>query len=534
MYSLNNNCGGGMIEMQHSKSYLALMFLSIFTLILGGCASSDDDSGANEPPGKSDPINVSQDEAQQAAVGALFKGLSGNLGNINTMLFGDQATGESGVVSSITENEQLTGVLGEETTGSLSQATSTVDLIPFINDFIGDDEDLRSLIPEEDTTTEQYIAAVDALVDAYMNEPLRVGNTITYTLNSAAKDEICADATSTEEMTNCELLLSTLSIVQVLSSETSGTVTISTGNNTLVTIGYSEAEVYFETSLADLKSALETLEPLLTDAEDPNPIDLPTIFTGTLRLTLATSSASELSIKFGIIEAFRVEGQFDDDTVDLNIAESPELFVYNATDTSEEVSLSMGTMSMVMSGLADTPEQPDAMELSMGGLSANISIDTLSNEILITNTGITNSISLKLGANTSSLSELVNITLDSFGATISEADSSIVFDTDFNLGIMLTDSTGLISSLTDDSSIDLTNASVSISATENTELAMIGDTESTSLSGVPQVVAGNLEISSTGEGLQGGVSFSDGDCIGVPTDNNATYFIAVVECPTTP
>jgi hypothetical protein len=385
------------------------------------------------------------------------------------------------------------------------------------------DTDLQMLFPAEGVTDDQYAAQINQLMTAYFNEPIRVGNVITYTLKPSV---VCADEDTQQDIDQCTILLSKLALQQTLTSDTSGVVSLVVNGAKPISIGYAATEIYVEVDLAGIKSTLETLDPLLSTSVDEPLVVLPDTFAGAIRLTLGTPSQTSVSIKLGVTKAININGELDGNTLDMSLATSANMLVFTVTGEDVAFSMDMGAMSLTMLNALSDSATPGAMQISMGGLKANLSSDG-SGDIIITNTGIPGSLSVKIGATENALSEILNVTLDEFDATLSVENTSIILDSNFDFALSVTDPDGSLSALLG-GGLDLSTPSgLSVTASTGTEITMITDTQSGDM--IPKVIEGSLTMAGTGA-LDGGVTATTGECLIDPGDTGDWMLEAAV-CP---
>lgn len=470
---------------------LAITLASCLVLLLTACGSSDDDND--------EPVNITEEQAQEAMINGIISGFSANIDNIDDNILNSET------LSSILQNEDVSSSLPSGTTDSIQQNDSILDFLDFA-ELLGVDDpdsDLNLLFPSDDLTDEQYAAQINQLMETYFNDPIRVGNTISYTLKG---DTVCSaeEGLSQEEITQCLALLENLSFEQNLTSETSGTVAIVYNALMPITLGYAATEVYVEADLGATKTVLEQLEPLMSDTDDP--LELPDTMTGKVRLTLAMAAdQSTATVKMGITQALEFIGDLNGSSVEMSMAQAPNLLSFSITQAAVEFSMDLNTMSLTMTteDTSTTPSTTEVMEISTSGMTANITTDDNGN-LVMTNTGIDGALSIKVGEDTDNLVEMVNVTLDKFGATITP-NGLITFDSAFDMTATLTDVNGDLASLFD--GVDLSSPSaLSISAPADTEFNF-----GLLTGGEPQVSTGSITLTGTG-GLEGSVTVEAGEC----------------------
>ena len=396
----------------------------------------------------------------------------------------------------------------------------------------------------EDTppmTEEEFTAQLDQILGTYFNQPVRTGNTITYTLNS----QLCmADETATpEDIANCQAVISQIAIVQVLTSETSGTVNLVFGSNAPLTLGYSDTEIYVEINLAETKSALIYLETLisalgLNDSSDTSTSvaeSFPETFEGIIRLTLSAPSETEVAITLGIVKAINIDGMLDGDPITLTLAKSLLLFQIQVTETEATLTSEIGAFHMLTNDPDDLSDTPDLMDVSMGGSQLHITINANGDTLTITDTGLVDELSFKYGPDTNDLSEALNITLPLFDATLAATDTSasLTFDTALAFEMAVTNLNGRMSDAfigVQDATDPTLAGTLSVDAPAGTELGLIPETATAS--GALMVTNGSLDIVGTGD-LEGSVSAATNECIGEPADpTTAGFFVELTSCPT--
>jgi len=473
-----------------------VILLSIVMFFLAACFHDSDDSVV-------DLSDVTTEKAQEDMVKTVFNGFNASLENVDSVIFDSEA------LTALTENPQVTSLLGSEST-TLQQSSSVMDFID-IPTLLGENfGDVDLLLPTEGMTDEQYVAQVDQLMATYFNEPVRVGNTISYTLNP----DICSmnETATTEDIVECTDLLGVISIEQVLTSETSGTVGLLFNGSSPLTFGYSEAEIYVEADLGLTKTAIENLQPLINS--DDELITLPDSMSGAVRLSFGTPTEDSTSIQLGVTKAIDIEGMFEDTMLDVSIAQSSDLLVFTADESTVNLGLDLKATSILMEDMSADVDDQAVIEIMIGGLMVNISSDD-TGEIAIHDTGITDSLSVKIAETESALAAadpLLLVTLEEFDATIASDLSSIIFDTEFDVELRF--------NLLDQ------DLGLSISAESDTALSALTTQEGIT----PKVDAGSLTLSTISATEEMNVTAIEGECLGSSSDG----FFEVVICPVEP
>jgi hypothetical protein len=382
--------------------------------------------------------------------------------------------------------------------GALSSVAFNADLFAAVGSILGDGTSVPETSDDVDAMVDELNQALQDLFDALLQNPVRNGNTITYTPDAAA---VCALVQLGTEQA-CLDILSHLKLVQTLTSTTTGTLQFQFDGVTAATLGYSPAETWFEIDLAGFKSALILIMGIL----DPGAtLDLPSTFEGAVRITTTTPAQGMGTVTLAITREIRIAGPVDCGDMSVVLGATSKLLQMVVDEQAGTATFELGLAGVdVEIPYEDDAEDCHSAALNLGGLTALLQISANSKSLVLSNVGI-GGVPLVLEIDSQ---EALRVELDTFGMTLDGETGAIALDTDFDLSVTLKNVQAFFESFFDSTDTSL-EGSLTVSAPAGTE---IQPGENTLGESVGEVTAGGpLSVTGTGE-LAGDVSVAQGEC----------------------
>lgn len=375
---------------------------------------------------------------------------------------------------------------------------------------------------------------LDAAFDAFLSSPTRDGNTLTYRPDV---DIACADETIAEVMAEvgnaqsqaevqelCRTLLPNVTVVQTLDSETSGTLTYRYRETAPFLVGYSPNSAYFEVQLEETRAALVAMAQ---DVDQPlQEGDLPSTFTGALRLTATETGTNAGSIRLSVPESIAITGATDLGEANFSLDATEKLIEIGGDDTAGTayVEMDVGAISATLPD-EDAEGTPHLWELASAALTGRIDVDNNQQRLTITNLGFGDEpTTVRIDGQ-----EALRVALDNFSATVDGNAGVMTFGTAVNFTMSVANAFGLMDdffpSATDPSDPTLTGE-VSINAPAGTALTVLNPDDTNPVTKV--TAGGPIEMQGTGE-YDGSVSLPSDSCF---VENNSSVIpLAPVQCP---
>lgn len=375
---------------------------------------------------------------------------------------------------------------------------------------------------------------IDAAFSAFLANPTRDGNTLTYTpdVTVACSDELIAevmagagDAQSPAEVKElCETIVPNITVVQTLESDTTGTLTYRYRDAAPLVVGYAPNSAYFEVQLDDSKAALQAMA---ADAGQPLAEgDLPTIFEGALRLTATETGTNAGSIRVSVPEAVEVSGAMEFGEASFALATSEKLIEIGGDETAGTAYVE-SDVGALMASLpdADASGTPHLWEFAMAAFTGRIDVNNSTQQLTVTNLGFGGeSTTVRIDGQ-----EALRIALANLGATVDGNASTITLDSVLDFAVNVANPFGMMS----DFFADATNptdpnlaGSFDISAPAGTQMTVLNPDAT---SPVTKISAGGpLELQGTGE-FAGSVSLPVDSCF--TEDASGAMPLAPAACP---
>lgn len=315
----------------------------------------------------------------------------------------------------------------------------------------------------------------------------RDGNTITWGINA----DVACDAMDT----SCQDATEAITLVQTVSSDTSGTLDVKINGSTLFTIGYAPDSIYVQIDLAELKN--------LAESNGTTTFDELTAFQGQLRLTLTvlddTEGEEAVEVAFGIPQAIAIAGLDNGEGVSLDIAQSNKVLALAADAGTGTATIELGLGMVHLVYIDDVSQELSVAHI--GALTGTLVINQT--EMVATNIGVGDEIYDDKGSDGTKENRLQ---VSNFGFTVDIATANITLDA--TLDITATDETG----------------SMRVQAPDGTVLHVDDATDITEV-----VSGGPVTFTGTGD-MAGSLSATAGTCY--LNDSAAVGFpITSVSCP---
>jgi hypothetical protein len=407
-----------------------------------GCSGSGGGGGGQ--------INVTTEEAQAQ--------VAGNVGET----FG----GAVGAVGVVALDAQLLGVLGG-----------------ILGDESGFPQDPDGL----DTLVSGLTQGLADLFDALLRNPVRNGNTITYTPDAAA---VCAQVPLGTEQ-NCADILGHVTLLQTLTSDTTGTLQFRFDGVTAATLGYSPTETWFEVDLAGLKAALGIVLGIL----DPTAtLDLPSTFQGAVRIMTSTPAPGTGTVTLAITREIRIAGPVDCGNMSVVLGATNKLLQMTVDEEAGTATFEANLAGVdVQIPFEDDADGCHTATLNLGGLTALLQINASSQNLVLTDVGI-GGMPLVLDVDGD---EALRVELDTFGMTVNGDTGAIRMDTGFHLLVNLSNVQAFFETIF--GTTDPAEGSVTANMPAGTRIELLenamGETLGTVTGGGPIDVTGTGEFS---------------------------------------
>lgn len=528
---------------QYSKSALARhtrLALLTMTMGLAACGGGGDDGGTNtNTPGAGGPgtgVSITTEQAQASARSA-------------SQPFSNAWDAVSGVVADSKAADVALGVSGFDEVGvSLgSGGGSGSSAVPAKHagetHTDGDtptsgepqtsgDPSIRADAPANGTAEND--SQLDAAFSAFLSNPTRDGNTLTYRpdVNLVCSDETIArvlaeagDAqTQADVKAICEALVPNITVVQTLTSDTEGTLTYRYRDAAPFVAGYAPNTAYFQVQLAETKTALQAM------AQDLNkPLaegDLPSIFDGAIRLAATETGANAGFIRLSVPEAIAVSGAMDAGEASFTLAASDKLLEIGGDETAGTayVEMDIGAIAATLPD-EDANGTPHLWELAMAAMTGRIDVNNNTQQLTVTNLGLGDApTTVRIDGQ-----EALRVAMQSFGATVDGNTSIMKLDTVLDFSMNVANVFGMMDvfflDAADPSDPSLTG-SLEVSAPAGTELSVLNP-DATTL--VTKVTAGGpIEIQGGGA-YEGTLSLPVDSCF--VQDDSSVMPVAPTPCP---
>jgi hypothetical protein len=451
-----------------ANSVLSVCFLSL-TLI--GCSGGGSDEPAQNPSDSDDPtinpalVTASTEELQRTAARRVANGMGINLESLQRLSDDAMRDLEPGSIGA-----ELVADVDLEMLAVLDSNNSK-----FMHNTLGLDDS-------------------NALV-------MREGNFITI---DPDEQLICADEfplldLTDDDLPNCEQLLQDLSVQIHAHSDESGLITYSFQSNDVLVIGYSENSASYELQLTGLQQLVERTQQL-----SGNTVSEQVAMSGALRLSATVLNdvegavAGELVLE--VTQALSlVSSQSASESINL---QPSTVFKININEATGDVITSVNWGSLQL--LADISENGDGSmlsQLTLGGLSANATLNANTSILKLTDVGIGN---VPLTININQINT-VSLTLSTFDVTLDAESGMVTFDGALGAALTVSNILGVIEELGPEAS-----ASLSINAAAGTTLQDEGNGSTKVLNNGPFAISAG--VVSDGVSLQQSVSFNAGEC----------------------
>lgn len=376
---------------------------------------------------------------------------------------------------------------------------------------------------------------LDAAFDAFLANPTRDGNTLTYRpdVNVACADEAIAElmaevgeAQSQAEVQElCQTLVPNITVVQTIDSETSGTLTYRYRETAPFVVGYGPDSAYFQVQLEETR---ETLVAMAQDVDQPlEEGDLPSTFSGALRLTATETGTNAGSIRLSVPEAIAISGDTNAGEANFTLESTEQLFEVGADESAGTayVEMDIGAMSATLPDQDANTGASHLWEFASAALTGRIDIDNNQQKLTVTNLGFGDEpTTVRIDGQ-----EALRLALENFGATADGNTGAVTLDTALNLTMSVANTFGLMKAFfpyaADPLDPSLTG-DISMNAPAGTVLTVLNPDDA---SPVTKVSAGGpVEIQGTGE-FDGSVSLPSDSCF--VESSQSMVPIAPVQCP---
>jgi len=350
-------------------------------------------------------------------------------------------------------------------------------------------------------------------------ESTRTGNRITIDPDeqSICEEQLVNAMADPLELQRCVDLIGDLTVQIDATTDQSGAITYYFRNEEIVLINYAPSSGSYELKLAGAKTLLERIAELDSDA-DP----VPETMRGAVRLSASvlndTVGSEAVNFSVSITEALAIESSIDG--TDISIAPST-LFSVSADENAGTASVEVNIGPLQISSTDDDGAGGIFLNtLSMAGLTVRADLSNDGSVLNVSNLGI-GSGPLTVSVNST---ELVRITLETFGFSVSETDGQIRFNGDLDLSVAANNT---LQYLDDELSADY-SAQYTLAVPDGS--VMIGQQNESLqvLSGGP--VDFNYNVIDGSSSTSGSVSVAAGACFGSPDDPDAESPIVSTSC----
>ena len=473
----------------------AIVLASSLT-VLAACGGGGGGGDTPAPTGSQNPsttVNITDEQAKAAAEKGLAKGLSGGIEKMQTVMkatSADNAMAESVAPEAVTavqllegghttNNGSRTGVVDQTQTAFtafLGTATRSGDVITYT-------PDAQAVCSE---------TGVENILNLLSGSGSATGS------SSTASRQLITNST-TQTDAKCTDLVKHITLVQTLTSETTGTLAYKFDSFSPLLVGYAADSSYFQLNLADLKGALEA-GAAITDPQTPPA--LPNM-SGSLRLAETDNSATKSTLTLSVPDAITINGALDGQAVNLNMAQTAKLVELTGDTATNEASIefAMNAINLV-APLADPSHVDHPSEFNMAGLTGLIKIAATTDTVTVTNLGLNGQpLTLKIDGNDALRLTMNTLSMTTLGSTkTTTLNSALDFSLSFDNLIQWWSATLPAA----------TKGTLAITAPVNTEIAVIDNTVIGSLSS--KITSGG-PLTLTGTGVfAGNLSLNSGAC----------------------
>lgn len=378
-------------------------------------------------------------------------------------------------------------------------------------------------------------AQFDAAFDAFLSNPTREGNIITYRpeVSVACSDEniarLMAEAGDAQSQADaqrlCQTLVPNITVVQTLESDTAGTLVYRYRDTEPFVVGYDTNSAYFQVQLAGTRAAVVAMAE---DAGEPLAEgDLPSTFSGALRLTATETGATAGTIRLSVPEAIAISGDTDVGEANFALATTEQLLEIGVDEAAGTAyaEMDVGAMSATLPDQDEMTGTTHLWELASAAFTGRIDIDNNQQRLTVTNLGFGDEpTTVRIDGQ-----EALRVALDNFGATVDGNAGVTTLDTALNFTMNVVNAFGLMDEFFPDAA-DPTDTSLagdlSINAPAGTQLTVLNPED---VNPVTKVTGGGpLEVQGTGD-FSGSVSLPSDSCF---VENSSGMMpVAPVQCP---
>lgn len=485
----------------NKKAIVLASSLTILTACGGGGGGGGDTPApaGGQTPGTT--VNLTNEQAKAAAAQGLAKGLSGGVEKFQTVMkatSADNAMAESLAPEAVTAVQLLEG--GSTTNNGSGNGVIDQTQGAFTA-FLGTttrNGDVITYTPDAQAVCSE--TGVENILDLLSGSGSAAGSSST-----ASRQLITTSTTQTD--TKCTDLVKHITLVQTLTSETTGTLAYRFDNFSPLIVGYAPDSSYFQLNLADLKGSLEA-GAVITDPQTP--AGLPNM-SGSLRVTETDNSATKSTLTLSVPDAITINGALDGQAVNLNMAQTTKLLELTGDTASNEASVEFAVNAVnLVAPITDPSNVDHPSEFNMAGITGLIQIAAATDTVTVTNLGLNGQpLTLKIDGNDALRLTMSSLSLTTLGSTkTSTLNSALDVSLSFDNLIQWWSSTLPAA----------TKGTLAITAPANTEVAVIDNTAIGSLSS--KITSGG-PLTLTGTGLfAGNLSFNSGTCL-TDADNTA-------------
>lgn len=538
---------------QYSKSALARhtrLALLAMTLGLAACGGDGDDTNTNAPGagGPATDASITTEQAQTSAKSAsqpfsnVWDAVSGVVADSKAADVALGATGLDDVSVAIGAGggaeagavvAKHAGEIHSDSDTTAGSDASAAGETPTRSDSQSSGEASASADAPANSGEESQ-SQLDAAFSAFLSNPTRDGNTLTYRpdVNLACSDEtiteVLAEAgdaqTQADAKAICETLVPNITVVQTLTSETEGTLTYRYRDAAPFVVGYAANSVYFQVEFADTKTALQAMAQDLNEPLAEG--DLPSTFDGAIRLTATETGSNAGSIRLSVPEAVAVSGATDLGEASFTLAATDKLIEIGGDEAAGTafVEMDVGTVSATLPDI-DAGGAPHLWELAMAAITGRIDVNNNTQQLTVTNLGF--------GGEPTTVridgQEALRVALQNFGATVEGNTSLITLDTALDFSMSVANVFGMMDDFfldaTDPSDPSLTG-SLAVSAPAGTKMSVLNPGATTPVTKV--TVGGPIDMQGSGE-FEGTLSLPVDSCF--VQDGSTVMPVAPMQCP---
>lgn len=476
--------------MQYSKQSVrlsgAFLMGSVFALASGCGGGGSSEPGGTDAPGTGNANGVTTEQAQQSA---------------RDVIKNDFGVSVSRAVSLVEDSKAL---------------KKTVDAVG-AGDSTGVGADSGEPGPESIT-----VQAEDALISMFSN-PVRDNGTITYT---PAVVDVCAQPFLTSLFGNtlsgrerCETLISHVTIVQSVVSETEGTITYKFDEFAPLVVGYSETVNYIETDLAQYAAALEAAAFVVNPNE---PLDYPDTFSGVVRVTEVSTGENAATLTVAVRTPIAIAGMLDGQNTSLEIAATDKLIEVVADGDAQTGSIELAVGAISANFPVDNPFTPGlvhAGQFDLPALTGKLDINNATDSLVVTNFGLgSQPFTVRIDGQ-----EAARIALDTFDMSADGATRVATFNSPLNYALDFNNVEGFI----DDTLAIGAQGGLTVNADAATAFTVVNNSVDAPAA-VFQVTAGQISFNGTGI-FAGSLTAVSGTCYTEATTGD--FPVVAATCP---